>query len=70
VTTATRIAAIAGPDEVLVSSTVKELSAGSGLTFESRGAHTLKGIPDACLLYSAGESPHAGPSRASSIAGA
>jgi len=42
---AARIVALAAPDEVLVSNTVKDLVAGSGLRFESRGAHVLKGIP-------------------------
>jgi class 3 adenylate cyclase len=42
---AARVAAIAKPDEVLVSSTVKDLVAGSGLQFTDRGAHTLKGVP-------------------------
>jgi class 3 adenylate cyclase len=41
-----RIAALAAPGEVLVSSTVKDLVAGSGLQFEDRGEHALKGIPD------------------------
>ena len=41
-----RVAASARPGEVLVSSTVKDLVAGSGLQFEDRGTHTLKGIPD------------------------
>lgn len=40
-----RVAAVAGPGEVLVSSTVKDLVAGSGITFENRGTHVLKGIP-------------------------
>ena len=40
-----RIAALAGASEVLVSSTVKDLVAGSGLTFEDRGRKTLKGVP-------------------------
>jgi len=40
-----RIAAIAGPGEVLVSSTVKDLTAGSGLAFQDAGEHGLKGIP-------------------------
>jgi len=40
-----RIAALAGPREVLVSNTVKDLVAGSGLRFEDRGVHELKGIP-------------------------
>jgi class 3 adenylate cyclase len=43
---AARISALAGSGEVLVSRTVKDLVAGSGISFESRGAHTLKGIPD------------------------
>ena len=44
--TAARIAALASPGEVLVSSTVKDLVAGYGLVFEDRGLHTLKGIPE------------------------
>jgi class 3 adenylate cyclase len=40
-----RVAAIAGADEVLVSSIVKDLAAGSGLRFLDRGSHSLKGIP-------------------------
>jgi class 3 adenylate cyclase len=36
---------MAGPDEVLVSSTVKDLVAGSGIQFEERGVHELKGVP-------------------------
>jgi class 3 adenylate cyclase len=39
-----RISALAGAGEVLVSSTVKDLVAGSGLRFEDRGEHVLKGI--------------------------
>ena len=42
--TAARVMAIAGTDEVFVSSTTHELLAGSGLQFESRGFHSLKGI--------------------------
>jgi class 3 adenylate cyclase len=42
---AARIGALAGPGEVLVSSTVSELVLGSGLSFEERGNHTLKGVP-------------------------
>ena len=48
-----RIAALAGPSEVLVSSTVKDLVAGSGLVFEDRGEHKLKGVPDPWHLYAA-----------------
>jgi class 3 adenylate cyclase len=46
-----RIAAIAGPGEVLVSSTVKDLTAGSGLAFEDAGEHDLKGIPDPWRIF-------------------
>ncbi|MGH2491901.1 MAG: adenylate/guanylate cyclase domain-containing protein [Candidatus Limnocylindria bacterium] len=42
---AARIAALAGADEVLVSSTVRDLVAGSGLGFDDRGSHALKGVP-------------------------
>lgn len=48
-----RVAAAAGAGEVLVSSTVKDLVAGSGLRFESRGPHVLKGIPDEWELFAA-----------------
>jgi class 3 adenylate cyclase len=46
-----RVGALAGPSEVLVSSTVKDLVAGSGLAFEDRGEHELKGVPDRWRLY-------------------
>jgi class 3 adenylate cyclase len=46
-----RVGALAGPSEVLVSQTVKDLVAGSGLTFEDRGEHELKGVPDLWHLY-------------------
>ncbi len=46
-----RISALAGPGEVLVSRTVTDLVAGSGLRFEDRGEHQLKGIPDAWHLF-------------------
>jgi class 3 adenylate cyclase/pimeloyl-ACP methyl ester carboxylesterase len=49
--TGTRVAAQAGPGEVLVSSTVKDLVAGSGLRFEDRGAHELKGVPGEWRLF-------------------
>jgi class 3 adenylate cyclase len=42
---------LAGPGEVLVSSTVKDLVAGSGLDFEDRGTHELKGVPGRWHLY-------------------
>ena len=46
-----RVAGLARPGEVLVSNTVKDLVAGSGLSFEERGAHTLKGVPGEWRLY-------------------
>lgn len=46
-----RVAAAAEPGEILVSSTVKDLVAGSGLHFVSRGRRTLKGLPDEWDLY-------------------
>ncbi len=46
-----RVAALAGPSEVLVSSTVKDLVAGSGLVFCDRGEHRLKGVPEPWHLY-------------------
>ncbi len=46
-----RVAALAGTPDVLVSSTVKDLVAGSGLTFEDAGEHELKGVPDRWHLY-------------------
>ena len=49
--TGARVASHAQPGEVLVSSTVKDLVAGSGLAFEDRGAYDLKGIPGEWHLY-------------------
>jgi pimeloyl-ACP methyl ester carboxylesterase len=49
--TGARVASQARPGEVLVSSTVKDLVAGSGLAFEDRGAHELKGIPGEWRFY-------------------
>ena len=46
-----RVSAIAGPSEVVVSQTVKDLVAGSGLTFDDAGEHELKGVPDRWHLY-------------------
>ena len=46
-----RVSALAGPGEVLVSSTVKDLVAGSGIEFEERGEHELKGVPGSWKLY-------------------
>jgi class 3 adenylate cyclase len=50
-----RIAAKASAGEVLVSRTVKDLVAGSGLVFHERGAHALKGVPGTWELYEAGQ---------------
>jgi class 3 adenylate cyclase len=46
-----RISALAGAGEVLVSSTVKDLVVGSGLVFDDRGSHALKGVPDEWRLF-------------------
>ena len=46
-----RVMGHAGPSEVLVSQTVKDLTAGSGLVFEDAGEHELKGVPDRWHLY-------------------
>jgi len=48
-----RVAALAGPSEVLVTRTVRDLVAGSGIAFEDRGEHELKGVPDRWALYAA-----------------
>jgi class 3 adenylate cyclase len=49
--TGARVAAQAGPGEVVVSQTVKDLVAGSGIEFENRGSHELKGVPGEWRLY-------------------
>jgi class 3 adenylate cyclase len=46
-----RVAAMAGAGEVWTTSTVRDLTAGSGLTFEDAGEHELKGVPDRWRLY-------------------
>jgi class 3 adenylate cyclase len=51
--TASRIAALAAPGEILVSRTVVDLTAGSGLTFEPRGEHELKGVPGTWPTFAA-----------------
>jgi class 3 adenylate cyclase len=48
-----RVMARAGPGEVLVSSTVKDIVAGSGIVFEERGEHALEGVPESWRLYAA-----------------
>ena len=46
-----RIGAVAGPNEVLVSQTAKDAVTGSGISFDDRGAHNLKGVPGQWQLY-------------------
>jgi class 3 adenylate cyclase len=46
-----RVGALAGPGEVLVSSTVKDLTVGSGIDFVDRGEHELKGVPGEWRVY-------------------
>ena len=47
--------AFAAPDEVLVSGTVHDLVAGSGIEFQEQGIHELKGVPDRWRLYRVAE---------------
>jgi class 3 adenylate cyclase len=51
VITGARIAALGEAGDVLVSSTVRDLVAGSGIVFEERGLHALKGLPEERMLY-------------------
>jgi class 3 adenylate cyclase len=46
-----RVSALAGPNDVLVSSTLRDLVIGSGLEFDGRGTHTLKGVPGEWHLF-------------------
>ena len=46
-----RVVASAGPGEVLVSGTVKDLVVGSGIEFEDRGEHELRGVPGQWRLW-------------------
>jgi len=46
-----RVGALAGPGEIVVSSTVRELVVGSGMQFDDRGEHELKGVPGSWRLY-------------------
>ena len=50
-----RVASMAGAGEVWATSTVKDLTAGSGLTFADAGEHELKGVPDRWHLYRVAE---------------
>ena len=55
--TGARVASLARPGEVLVSSTVKDLVAGSGIPFQDRGKHELEGVPGEWNLFAVGEEP-------------
>ncbi len=46
-----RVSALAGPNDVLVSSTLRDLVIGSGLEFDERGTHQLKGVPGEWRLF-------------------
>ena len=48
-----RISSLAGPGEVFLSSTVKELAAGSGIELDDRGSHRLEGVPDEWRVFAA-----------------
>jgi class 3 adenylate cyclase len=61
-----RVIATAEPGEVLVSSTVKDLVVGSGITFESRGEHELKGVPGVWRLWAVASPEQAQPAPAAS----
>jgi class 3 adenylate cyclase len=54
VNVAARVCALAGPGEVLASRTVRDLSVGSGIGFEPRGSHRLKGVDQDWEIYAAG----------------
>ena len=54
---AARVAALAGADEILVSSTVRDLVVGSGIAFLDRGSRVLKGVPGRWRLYAAEPPP-------------
>jgi class 3 adenylate cyclase len=55
-----RVAALAAPGEVLVSRTVVDLVAGSGIAFTDRGEHSLKGVPNVWQLFAVEQGRHAG----------
>jgi class 3 adenylate cyclase len=52
-----RVAELAGPGEVLVSGTVRDRVAGSGLRFADRGTHLLRGVPSEWRLFAAEPGP-------------
>ena len=58
-----RVSALAGPNDVLVSSTLRDLVIGSGLEFENRGAHELKGVPGDWQLFAVASAEMPAPSR-------
>jgi class 3 adenylate cyclase len=60
--TGARVAALAGSGEVLVSSTARDLVAGSGIEFEDRGLHELKGLGEPRRLYAVRDGTKAGRS--------
>jgi class 3 adenylate cyclase/pimeloyl-ACP methyl ester carboxylesterase len=57
VTIGKRIADLASPEEVIVSSTVRDLVAGSGIAFKEHGVFPLKGVPEQWTLYAVASSP-------------
>lgn len=62
---AARVCSLAGAGEVLASRTVRDLSVGSGIEFEPRGAHELKGVPERWDLFGVAAGPlSVAPSRA------
>ena len=64
---AARVAALAGPGEVLTSSTVKDLLVGSGVEFQPRGEHELRGVPGTWWLFAATRSSGAEPGKPVSV---
>ena len=48
---AARVSSLGGPNEVLVSQTIKDMLVGSGFTFEDAGEHELKGVPNRWRIY-------------------
>jgi class 3 adenylate cyclase len=54
--TGARVSELAAPGEVLVSSTVRDLVAGSGIEFAERGTHTLRGVPGEWRIYAVARS--------------
>jgi class 3 adenylate cyclase len=51
------VSALAGADEVLVTGTVRDLVVGSGITFEDRGRHDLKGVPGEWQILAVDRTP-------------